>query len=77
MSITAECPGNVVTDMAGAPLCLDGSSAPLTWVSVPVFDITSLDTVQAGEAFAAGFVIIGTCWAIGKAIGLILSVVRR
>jgi hypothetical protein len=42
-----------------------------------VFDITSLDTVQAGEAFAAGFVIIGTCWAIGKAIGLILSVVRR
>jgi hypothetical protein len=41
------------------------------------FDISQLDTVQAGEAFAAAFVIVGMCWALGKAVGAVLDVVRR
>lgn len=75
--MSIECPANVVTGVDGSALCVDSSSAPVAWVSVPAFDISQLDTGEAGEAFAAGFVIVGTCWAIGKAVGLFLSVVRR
>lgn len=31
----------------------------------------------AGEAFAAGFVLVGTCALIGKAVGSILAVIKR
>lgn len=41
------------------------------------FDISALDLTQAGEAFAAGFVIVGMCWALGKAVGMIVSIVKR
>ena len=41
------------------------------------FDISQLDTVQFGEAFAAAFVIVGMCWALGKAVGMILEMIRR
>lgn len=43
----------------------------------PAFDISQLDGAQAGEAFAAGFVIVGMCWALGRAVGMIVSVVKR
>ena len=78
--MSIECPANVVTDTVvdpGAALCLDSSSAPVAWVAVPAFDVSQLDTVSAASAFAAGFVIVGTCWCIGKAVGMILSVIRR
>jgi hypothetical protein len=58
-------------------VCLDGTGAVVAWEAVPAFDISQLDTTQAGEAFAAAFVIVGTCWAIGKAVGLILGVIKR
>lgn len=58
-------------------MCLDASGNVVAWQAVPPFDISQLDTTQAGEAFAAGFVIVGTCWAIGKAVGLIMRVVGR
>jgi len=41
------------------------------------FDWAHFDTAAAGEAFAAGFVLIGSCAVIGKAIGAILGVIRR
>lgn len=75
--MSVECPANVSTLADGSPACLDSSGAVVAWQAVPPFDVSQLDTVQAGEAFAAGFVIVGTCWAIGKAVGLILSVIRR
>lgn len=75
--MSIECPGNVQTLASGAPSCVDGSGAVLAWQAVPAFDVSQLDTSQAASAFAAGFVIVGTCWAIGKAVGLVLSVIRR
>lgn len=75
--MSIECPANVSTLSDGSPACLDAASAPVAWQVVPSFDISQLDTTQAGEAFAAGFVIVGTCWAIGKAVGLVLSVIKR
>ena len=75
--MSIECPANVSTGSDGSALCLDSSSNPVAWVAVPSFDVSQLDYGQAGEAFAAAFVIAGTCWAIGKAVGLVLSVIKR
>jgi hypothetical protein len=75
--VSIECPGNVQTLADGAPACVDGSGAPLAWTSVPPFDVSQLDYGQAGSAFAAGFVIVGMCWALGKAVGAILAVIKR
>ena len=75
--MSIECPANVSTLSDGSPACLDSSGNLVAWQAVPAFDISQLDTAQAGEAFAAAFVIVGTCWAIGKAVGLVLSVVRH
>ena len=60
----------------------DDSSLASNWTfgnqgyTVP-FDISQIDTVQAGEAFAAAFVIVGMVWALGKAVGALLEVIRR
>jgi len=43
----------------------------------PPFDLSQIDTVAAEQSFAAGFVLVGMFWALGKAISAILSVVRR
>lgn len=75
--MSIECPANVATLSTGAPACLDGSGSVVAWVAVPPFDVSQLDTVQAGEAFAAGFVLVGTCALIGKAVGSILAVIKR
>jgi hypothetical protein len=75
--MSIECPANVSTLPDGSPACLDSSGGVVSWQVVPSFDISQLDTAQAGEAFAAAFVIVGTCWAIGKAVGLILQQIRR
>lgn len=61
----------------GAPACQDGNGNLVSWVSVPPFDVSQLDYGQAGEAFAAGFVIVGMCWALGKAVGAIMDAVRK
>lgn len=75
--MSIECPANVTTLSDGSPACLDSSSNVVAWVAVPPFDVSQLDYSQAGEAFAAAFVIVGSCWALGKAVGMILSVIRR
>jgi hypothetical protein len=75
--VSIECLANVSTLPDGGAACLDSSGNVVAWQVVPPFDISQLDTTQAGEAFAAAFVIVGTCWAIGKAVGLILQVIKR
>lgn len=72
-----ECPANVSTLADGSPACLDGTGAVVAWQAVPPFDVSQLDTVQAGEAFAAGFVMVASCALLGIAVGAILNVVRR
>lgn len=74
---TLSCPGVVSTGADGSALCTDGAGNAVAWVSVPPFDVSQLDYGQAGQAVAAGFVIIGTFWAIGRACGLILDAVRK
>lgn len=70
-------PGTVVTLADGSPSCQDGMGNVVAWTYTPPFDITQLDYTQAGEAFAAAVVIVGTMWAIGKGARLIMDVVRR
>lgn len=73
-----RCPGEIVTDVNGVAACQDMLGAPLAWETIPEFDIaTDLDPVLGAEYFAAGFVIIGTCWVIGFGVRSILKVVRR
>lgn len=71
------CPGIIVTDLYGVAACQDDMGAPLSWESIPEFDIEDIDPVTAGEFFAAGFVIIGTCWVIGFGVRSILRVIAR
>lgn len=73
---TLSCPGVVSTGADGSALCTDGAGAVVGWVSVPPFDVSQLDYGQAGQAFAAAFVIMGTCWAIGKGVGLLMRALR-
>lgn len=38
----------------------------------PAFDVTQLDATQMSEAFAAGFVVVGIGFCMGKAISVLL-----
>jgi|HubBroStandDraft_1064217.scaffolds.fasta_scaffold394603_2 hypothetical protein len=90
--MSLECGGVVMSDpVTGAAYCCNeapsgalvtggcatNSVTPVAFTYDVPFDITQLDLTQAGESFAAAVVIVGTMWAIGKAVSLILSVVRR
>jgi len=72
-----QCPATVSTDASGAPLCLDGSLAPVAWIVVPEFDVSTLDSSQLAEAWAAGFILVGTAWAIGYGVKTILRMLGR
>lgn len=41
------------------------------------FGISDLDLAKCGRIFAAGFLIVGISWAIGKGVSTILSVVKH
>lgn len=43
----------------------------------PPFDLAQLDTSILAGTFAAGFAIVGSFWALGKAVGMVMSVVKR
>ena len=75
--MSIECPGVVTTGSDGSALCTDGGGNVVAWVAVPPFSVANLDYGQAGDAFAAGFVIVAMCWALGKVIGAIFDVIRR
>jgi len=60
----------VTTSSLGAAEC----SVP--WVVVPDFDFSQLDAPSASGAFAAGFVLVGIGWAIGKSFGVVLSMFK-
>lgn len=78
--------------MAGIPVCsgdqitqhwerlvsceyADGSAAP--WVMQETFSISDLDNSVASAAYASGFVIVGTAWAIGWGCRAVLNLLRR
>ncbi len=68
-----RCDGDVAIATDGAPLCSG------VWTLVPVpepFSLEALDPAMLGAAFTAGFVIVGTCWFVGRAARGLLSVIR-
>lgn len=73
----AYCAGTIVTDVSGVPVCQDTMGAPLEWQSIEDFDPSQIDPLVAGPYFAAGFILVATCWAIGKGVGMLLTVIRR
>ncbi len=76
MAGTISCTASVSTSALGAAQCVDGVGAPVAWVVVPDFDFSQLDAPMASGAFAAGFVLVGVGWAIGRAFGVVLSMLR-
>lgn len=71
-----SCPGVVVTDTSGVALCQDMGGAPLAWTTTPAFEISALDPVLMSGAFTAGFVLVGTGWALGYSVKLVLSMLK-
>jgi hypothetical protein len=61
----------------GLAQCLDGTGAPVAFVQDVAFDVTQLDTTSLGVAFSVGFIIVGTCWVIGKATGTVMKAIKR
>lgn len=72
-----ECPATVVTLTDGAVACVDGGGAAVSWLVTPAFDPAQIDALVGGGFFASGFVIVGTCWAIGKGARTVLSMIGR
>lgn len=70
------CPGTVVTDVNGIAMCQDMGGAPLAWMTTPAFSIEALDPLMLSGAFAAGFILVGTGWAIGHGAKILLSVLK-
>lgn len=71
------CPGaQIMTGADGQALCLDGIGAPVAWEVQPEFEISQLEADQLGAAFAAGFVLVATGWAIGRGFRFVLSLLR-
>lgn len=86
MALVYTCtPGNAgegtATDGLGRtepfPTCTDG-----VWVEslelvqgIHEFQLSHVDPEVFAEAFAAGFIILGTAWAIGRSVGVILSMI--
>lgn len=72
-----ECPANVVTLANGEVACQDAMGGAIPWLVQPSFDLDQLDPEMLAAAFAAGFVIVGTAWAIGKGARIVLSMLGR
>lgn len=67
----------MATGAAGEALCLDSMGAPVAWEIQPEFDVSMLEADDLGGAFAAGFVIVGTAWAIGYGFRQVLRMIGR
>lgn len=57
-------------------MCQDMGGAPLAWTVTPAFSVDQLDPVIVSGAFAAGFVLVATGWALGYAARLVLSMLK-
>lgn len=69
-----ECPANVETGPSGEPWCVDESWRPISWEPVVPF---SIDFEQIAEPFSVGFLLMASCWALGKAVALVIGLVKR
>jgi hypothetical protein len=58
------------------PICSDGAGNPVAWVATVPFDFTQLDQPTLAACFGIGFTIIGISWFLGKAVGLVVSMVK-
>lgn len=73
-----NCPGfTVATGSAGEVRCLDSLGAPVAWEVQPEFDVSQLESEQLAGAYAAGFVLVGTAWAIGFGFRQVLRMIGR
>jgi len=48
----------------------------ITWQAFSSFDVSQLDPVLIAQALAAGWILVGTFWAIGKGVKVILDMIR-
>jgi hypothetical protein len=67
------CTGEVSISGDGAPLCSG------VWSLMPLpepFSLELLDPAILAQAFAAGFVIVGTCWFAGLCFKSLLSMIK-
>lgn len=69
------CAGEVV-DVAGVAECHDDMGMLLAWESVATFTVDAIDPAVATSAFAGGFVIVGTAWAIGWGFRQVLKAIK-
>ena len=58
-------------------VCPAGNQVWMLWSDVTSFDVSQLDPVLIAQALAAGWILVGTFWAIGKAVKLILDMIRH
>jgi hypothetical protein len=71
------CPGaQVMTGAEGQALCLDSLGEPVAWEVVAEFEPSMLEAEDLAGAFAAGFIVVGTGWAIGRGFKYVLSLLR-
>jgi hypothetical protein len=68
---SGACPGATLGYVPPSSLVF-GLAAPYS----PPFDISQLNTTLAGDAFAAGFLLVATGFFIGKPIGLLLGWIK-
>ena len=67
---TPYCDGTLSTGANGEALCSVAWSSPATaWDAV--------DPSEFGSYFAAGFIFVAVAWSAGKAVALLLSLIRR
>lgn len=72
-----SCPGaQVLTGSSGEAVCADALGAPVAWEVQPEFDVADLESDQLAGAFAAGFVLVATGWAIGRGFRYVLGMLR-
>jgi hypothetical protein len=76
--MSLDCPGIVSTDpVTGVPACHDSGGGVVAFVATPPFSFDQIDDGVAGSIFAAGFVMVGTAWAVGFGVAAVLKAIRR
>lgn len=68
---SGACPGATLGYVAPSSLVF-GLAAPYS----PPFDVSQLNTTLAGDAFAAGFLLVATGFFIGKPLAILLSMIK-